>query len=51
MVKVFLYGSPDDTFMLFVYLASWDIIEITIENLGSLRNPVVKGKSAFVAPP
>jgi 2-dehydro-3-deoxy-D-arabinonate dehydratase len=31
-------------------LQAGDIIEITIENLGTLRNPVVLGKDAFIAP-
>ena len=32
-------------------LQAGDVIEITIENLGALRNPVVLGKGALVAPP
>jgi 2-dehydro-3-deoxy-D-arabinonate dehydratase len=39
--------TPEPSFI----LQTGDIIEITIENLGTLRNPVVQGKSAFVAPP
>jgi 2-dehydro-3-deoxy-D-arabinonate dehydratase len=39
--------TPEPSFT----LQAGDIIEIAIENLGTLRNPVVQGKSAFVAPP
>jgi 2-dehydro-3-deoxy-D-arabinonate dehydratase len=39
--------TPEPSFI----LQAGDIIEIAIENLGTLRNPVVQGKSAFVAYP
>jgi 2-dehydro-3-deoxy-D-arabinonate dehydratase len=38
---------PDPSFT----LQAGDIVEITIENLGTLRNPVVQGKNAFVLSP
>lgn len=38
--------TPDPSFS----LQAGDIVEITIENIGTLRNPVVQGKGAFVAP-
>jgi 2-dehydro-3-deoxy-D-arabinonate dehydratase len=38
---------PDSSFTLHV----GDLVEITIEDLGTLRNSVVQGKSAFGAPP
>ncbi len=38
--------TPEPSFI----LQAGDIIEVTIGNLGTLRNPVVLGKGAFVAP-
>lgn len=38
---------PEPSFI----LQAGDLIEITIEKLGTLRNPVVQGKCGFVAPP